>query len=268
MSAPRDLRTALARAEVLLDEAARARQTHPDDAPRADRLEDARVEVEQAAEACANPSPTLARRLQAVRSRFALQERAAPAGDLAGLVDDVQAAVAGSPWQRAGMSGAFLDAPRSLARWRGAAVAACVLLAVGVGVLGRANVSFEEGPTPRPLSDPRDELLQRFDAPPMAADAHAAPAGFLRPSPARRAMPVRTGAPIDGMPADDEAPGVAWSVKGLRSGQGYVVFHVHGRSSRVGTFQLDEGALLDAADKRFRVRLLPGGAAPDERESN
>ena len=45
------------------------------------------------------------------------------------------------------------DAPRALARWRGAAVAACVLLAVGIGVLGRANVSFEEGPGPRPLAD-------------------------------------------------------------------------------------------------------------------
>jgi hypothetical protein len=62
-----------------------------------------------------------------------------------------------------GMSAAFLDAPASLARWRGMALAASVLLAVGGGLLasGRLALVPESGAQDREL---RDALLARLDA--------------------------------------------------------------------------------------------------------
>jgi len=80
-----------------------------------------------------------------------------------------------------GMSAAFLDAPRSLRLWRTAALAASLLLALGVGFAATGGVRpggtpADSGARIRPLQDPRDRLLPTFD--PTTA-AWPVPSGFL-----------------------------------------------------------------------------------------
>jgi hypothetical protein len=62
----------------------------------------------------------------------ALRDREVPPGLLDGLYDDVRDAARDERFSRARMSTAFLEAPASLVAWRRAAVAATVLLTVGV----------------------------------------------------------------------------------------------------------------------------------------
>lgn len=261
MSAFADLRAACTRAEALLAETARRRQSEPAAAPDAARLDAARLELERAAAACGPLPAGLARRVQQLRARFVLQARHAPAEALDGLYDAVRAGTLGGDPRvgRAGMSGAFLDAPGALARWRTAALAACVLLVVGSVVLSRAEVRFEDPAVPRPLHDPRDELLRRApsDETAMAPDAaRRMPEGAsfvpLGPS-GGRITPIES-APRFGGRARDEAA------------TPFVLFHVGpGNTTRV---QIEEGALLDALGQRLRVRVLPPPSAQDERESN
>jgi hypothetical protein len=65
-----------------------------------------------------------------------------------------------------GMSATFLDAPRALRIWRSAAVAASLILALGVGyaATGGLGVAGGDGASVRRLHDPRDHLLPSFDA--------------------------------------------------------------------------------------------------------
>ena len=277
MSALAELRAACTRAEILLAEAARARQAHPEAAPRPEQLEAARLGLEEAAAACGALPPALARRVQQLRARFVLQARAEPSGALDGLYEEVRAAAAADPWGRAGMSGAFLDAPRSLVRWRGVALAACVLLAVGAIALSRAEVRFDEPAGPRPLQDPRDELLVRYEedgeaeAAPAAAGAVPGRAALMRLAPSRAEL-ERAGGRSGTSQAGTSQPDAVWrprtraAMGGRSDREGFFLFHVGGGApTRV---QIEEGALLDAAGKRLRVRVLPPEPAQDERESN
>lgn len=255
MSPRDDLRAALAHAERLLAASASARQARPDAETDVAALDAARLAVERAAAACETLTPALARRVQRVQASVQLQGRRPPARDLDGLFEAVRDGVAGDPWARAGMSQAFLDAPRVLARWRGAAMAACVLLAVGAFALGRTQGAGDDD-TGRPLHDPRDELLERVDAPSTAAAAlpHAS---YLQPaSNASRAAPA-----VPSVGAGDRAPE---PTRGVR--RGFVTFHFGGSFRAGSSISFDEGVLLDGVDARWRLRLQP--PAEPLRESN
>ncbi|MDF1702278.1 MAG: hypothetical protein P1V36_14085, partial [Planctomycetota bacterium] len=251
MSALADLRRALARAEALLADEGRDRQAHPEDAAattRAERLGALAEELERQAAACDSLPPALARRLTRVQARLALQGRRVPAEALSGVYEAVRAAAEGDSWARAGMSGVFLDAPRSLARWRTAALAACVLLAVGALEMGRSYVTPRTDGHVRPLQDPRDDYLRRMDAPVAAA------AGAL-PRPGTLAVPVGmpTGAPSGGTASTrDTAPTPgAWHAT-TQGGhpRGFVLFHMRGGGAVSGGAPIEERTLLDAAGVR------------------
>ncbi len=123
MNDDRSTRRALDRA---LAEAERALRTgHGPD-------ETALDELEQLAAADPARAKRLQKRLSRVFAFAQLRAREVPEGWLDGLYEDVYAA-SSEPYGRARMSLAFLDAPRSLQRWRYTAVAACLLLAAGVG---------------------------------------------------------------------------------------------------------------------------------------
>jgi len=172
MTDPRSLSDLLAEAEALLRTRTRARMGRDVDGREggtrtAQDLARLLVELEAAAAGRPDDATRHARRLDRVRALAALQMREVPDSTLAGLYEDVRAGVAGAnAWHRAGMSGAFLDAPRSLVMWRRAAVAACLLLAVGAGfslgggTLGTPGTPYE-GQVMRRV-DPRDALLERL----------------------------------------------------------------------------------------------------------
>jgi hypothetical protein len=90
----------------------------------------------------------------------ALRERSLPTGALHGLYDAVLQRAESAPGG-GGMSLAFLDAPRSLRLWRGAALAASVLLVVAAGIIldQRFSPSAVDHSHERVLSDPRAGIL-------------------------------------------------------------------------------------------------------------
>ena len=160
----------LRRAESLLDEAVRraGERVVPGDAGTTTQAE-LRESLDQTLarlEFAAQREPTEARRhgsrLNRVRGRHALHARRMPQGALDGLYEAVRAEAAGERgWMRSGMSGAFLDAPRSLVLWRRTAMAACLLLAVGAGMMLNERPLTNPGDLGgvRAGFDPRDELL-------------------------------------------------------------------------------------------------------------
>lgn len=262
-----DLRRALKRVDAALAEAARLRQAHPEDASAARHRAEARAELERAVAACESLPAGLARRVEAARARLALHDRAVPPGALDGLYAAVRAGADADPWGRAGMSGAFLDAPRALARWRTAALAACVLLAVGAVVLGRADVPGDAPTDERPLQDPREGLLERWDGA-AAADGGAR-------APWREGSIREVGVPADGGAAGDPWRTDPWRTDRGRHGRGgprrnahddVVLFHWQ-RDGGGRRLEIEAGEMLDAAGGRLRVRVLPAPSR-DERESN
>jgi len=112
-------------------------------------------------QACAPCQRTFGARVAALASTCALRSRQVPAGLLDDLRTRVLTQVRSHPG--GGMSPAFLDAPASLARWRGVAMAASVLLVAGVALVasGRLALAPERPETDRVL---RDALLPRLDA--------------------------------------------------------------------------------------------------------
>jgi len=168
-SRDRDLHTVLRATEVHLRDRARLRaERGPDPAIPADADTDAlRQELDAAAARDPEGAARLGVRLRAARAGLALQARAIPDDALEGLYDQVRAATGeASPWARARMSEAFLDAPLNLQRWRGAALAACAVLAVGAGLFAGGRLGFDDGAGARALErvDPRNRLLPRLDA--------------------------------------------------------------------------------------------------------
>lgn len=133
--------------------------------------------------ACAPCRTAHAARLQALEGLCALRDRRLPAG----LLDDLGARVLAEARQgaRSGMSVAFLDAPRSLARWRRMAVAASVLVAAGAGLLASGRLAWRDPAAGRgPVGpDLREVLLERLDARTDAGAARASvvPVGGLAP---------------------------------------------------------------------------------------
>lgn len=155
----------LRRADALLEESSRARMeraTSADQAEIREHLEQTMLRLELALEREPAEADRLARKAQAVRGRYALHARRMPEGRLDGLYEAVRAEASGERgWMRAGMSGAFLDAPRNLVIWRRTAMAACLLLAVGAGMMLTEQRGFEAPGAGgmRAGFDPRDELL-------------------------------------------------------------------------------------------------------------
>lgn len=156
-------------------------------------------------EACAEDprgAERLARRIARARALVALRMREVPDEALDGLYESVRAhtieAEAGDlAWRRAGMSRAFLDAPQTLARWRSLAVAACALIAVGVGLVVTRQVDVVD-PTSQPTAaqpgsagDPRDEILSRW----KSAGAEASPDSPWQPWVRSANMPSRRASP-------------------------------------------------------------------------
>ncbi|MDA1195926.1 MAG: hypothetical protein O2894_12170 [Planctomycetota bacterium] len=243
MSTDRDLRAALQAVESLLAERAALRAQQPDDSSAQARALSERVDValahlETVLATCGASTERVARRVAAVQSAYGLQTRATPPHVLAGLYDAVRAAASDDPWGRAGMSLAFLDAPRALVRWRLTALAACALLAVGGWVFLHAEPGATNGT--RSLADPRDELLRRLDAPaPAAMNAVRSPWSFGSAA----VQPTGTGRPSGGQ--------ALWLVP-----------------DSTGRDAADVARLLDGLDVRFRIRPARPPAAGDARESN
>ncbi len=121
--------------------------------------------------ACAPCRQAHGARLAALEGLCALRSRQVPGGLLEDLksrvLTQVRTPTAGrltaGHGDAGGMSAAFLDAPASLARWRGVALAASVLLAVGAGLLasGRLSLMPARGTQDQDL---RDALLPRLEA--------------------------------------------------------------------------------------------------------
>ena len=207
MTDPRSLSDLLAEAEALLRTRTRARMGRDVDGREggtqtAQDLAGLLAELDAAAADRPDDATRHARRLDRVRALAALQMREVPGSTLEGLYEDIRAEVTGAnAWHRAGMSGAFLDAPRSLVLWRRAALAACLLLAVGAGfslgggTLGSPGVDY--GGQTMLLVDPRDALLERLDARGPAAPPAAQPAGY--PGAARGGMRTVGSAPRRGL---------------------------------------------------------------------
>ncbi len=248
MSAPLPLCEALRAAEAALDDLTRERLAHPE---REVHEAEARVRRAMATLGEAAPQPLSAElqaRLDTLLARHALHARAVPGRVLEGLFEAVQAGAGADRWGRAGMSGAFLDAPRSLGRWRALAAAACVLLFAGGGLLSQARVSFDEPPGVQPLQDPRDELLPRLDAPAVSAAS------------ARRALePVGDAVPVGHAPARRDGRGAPR--------RGVVSFHILGSGGVAGRISIDEVRVLDAAARRLRVPG-PVRVSVDDDETN
>jgi hypothetical protein len=111
---------------------------------------------------CAPCADRHGRRLASVVGLVSLHERSIPDG----LLDDLYATVrARAPFAPpgGGMSEAFLDGPRALALWRGSAVAAALLLAVGAAWTAANGLPGGAGPRPVPVTDVRNHLLPDFD---------------------------------------------------------------------------------------------------------
>jgi hypothetical protein len=102
-------------------------------------------------------------RVRALEAFHALRERSLPAGAVDGLYEAVRARSALVP-AGGGISPLFLDAPRALRAWRTVAVAAGVMLAVGVGWIsfGGARATATRAGE-RVLEDARPVLLQHAD---------------------------------------------------------------------------------------------------------
>ena len=201
--------------------------------------ETARRDLEEALatlEAAAAAEPALAARhrarLERARGLGALSTRRVPTERLDGLYEAVRAGTR-DPWARAGMSGAFLDAPQSLVRWRMLATAASLVLAVGIGLqLGRQDAASPRAP--HPLSDPRDELLLRLDAPVATAGEAIQPVG---------------------LPGAQAAPGTWVSDEPARAAGTMVFTFPAGRG--------DDVRIFDAIDRRLRLRPAPPPARGD-----
>jgi len=150
----RTLANALAEAERLLRSGS---------APDAAQLD----ELAQLASADPVRANRLRKRLSRVFAFAQLRAREVPERWLDGLYDDVYAA-SSEPLGRSRMSLAFLDAPRSLQRWRQTAVAACLLLAVGVGWNATRDTSVVDDTAGvhslYDLNHPLNGVLERVDA--------------------------------------------------------------------------------------------------------
>jgi hypothetical protein len=108
-----------------------------------------------------------------------LRGRSVPSGLLDGVADAVESHAPFVP-VGGGMSLAFLDTPRSLRLWRTTAVAAGLLLAVGVGLVASGHVgTAPRRPSPVPLNDARGALLEDLD---VAARPRALTSGAVQPA--------------------------------------------------------------------------------------
>lgn len=124
-------------------------------------------------------------RLGVVEGFCALRARAVPDGLLDDFSDCVLArtrGVAPGTLGAAGMSPAFLDAPRSLATWRWTAVAASLLLTVGGGLWASGRLAWRGAEAPPAAErdgalELRDALLDRLDA----RGTDEAPAATVQP---------------------------------------------------------------------------------------
>ena len=139
---------------------------------RAEPIHEACAEALDAAsshlEACSPCRTRLGARLSRLQGLHALRERSAPEGTFDGFFDQVRERVPFAP-AGGGMSPAFLDAPRSLRLWRSAALAASVLLAATAGfAFTRGSGGGLDPAVERPLHDPRERLLEAYDARPDA----------------------------------------------------------------------------------------------------
>ena len=116
-------------------------------------------------DACADCRSRYVARLDRLQGLQALRERSAPDGTFddfyAQLSERIPFAPAGG-----GMSPAFLDAPRSLRVWRGAALAASLLFAATVGFAFTRGGGADPAAAVRPLHDPRGNLLEAYDTRP------------------------------------------------------------------------------------------------------
>ena len=118
------------------------------------------------------------RALAEAEALSALHARELPVDSLEGFYDGI---CERAPYVAAGggMSPAFLDAPRTLLRWRRAAIAASLLLALGTGYA--LSGGFASGPPDagfRRLHDPREELLPAYreaDRMPLRSGFHVYP---------------------------------------------------------------------------------------------
>lgn len=241
MSSTASLSDLLGRAEALLEARARARATCMSEEAVSAELGSLFSHLEERAAARPDEARRLAGRLEEARARHALQERELPAGVLEDLYDQVRAGVTGeSAWRRAGMSEAFLDAPRNLVMWRRAAVAACLLLAVGAGWTLRGEEPDTAGVRADMLRlvDPRDGLLERLDRP-VAVPAVA------------RTRPVGIGGRLNTIGTGSSARA------SVRPSRGVIVFNGAGRTDA------DARRMLDG------VRIFPvPGRADAEAEQN
>lgn len=261
-SAPRALREVLLDIEYALraDTRRRAERAHRGGSPASTaHLSELAAELE----ACVAHSPADAtrrrRRLRAVRAHLALHARDIPAGALAGLYEDVRAATDhASPWERARMSDAFLDAPRQLARWRGTALAACAVLALGAGLFVGGRLGFDDsGPQGLERNDPRNALLPRLESLDMLPDADLSGAGARIGSGTLVSDEPGSGDPGRSTPGSSN-PGTR-RLPRRRSAQSFYVFY--GNPLRAGD---DAARRLDAVP----VRIFPVGAPVDDVEQN
>ncbi len=131
-------------------------------------------------QACPACAARHGRRLAALEARQALAGRELPVDAFEGFFEAIHERV---PFTApgGGMSATFLDAPRALRIWRSAAVAASLILALGVGYVatGGLGAAGDDGAASvRRLHDPRDQLLPSFDDGSSTAWP-ASQAGFL-----------------------------------------------------------------------------------------
>lgn len=141
-------------------------------------------------------------RILRLQGLIALQRRSAPEGTFDEFFAEVRERVPFAP-AGGGMSSAFLDAPRTLRLWRGAAMAASVLLVATAGFaftsMQRTSDADPAGAI-RPLHDPRERLLEAYDTRPDASRVRSVRDsnrrghdGFFAPRPAD-VTPVGLGA--------------------------------------------------------------------------
>lgn len=145
---------------------------------------------------CPSCSARHGARYRRVESVWALRGRCVPEGTFEDFYAAVRERVPYGP-VGGGMSPAFLDAPRTLRLWRGAAIAAAVLLAAtaGFAVTRAGDATGGGSPVVRPLHDPRERLLEAYDSRgvdlrvrPVHADGTHGHADFFAPE---ETQPVR-----------------------------------------------------------------------------
>lgn len=123
--------------------------------------------IQRHAGACARCRLRHGARLARAEGLSALRTRAVPDGLLDGLSDRVLARARNAE-AGGGMSRAFLDAPHSLARWRTAASAAGLLVALTGGLLASGRLGWRGDERPTPRDDGwvvlRDVALEPWDA--------------------------------------------------------------------------------------------------------